>query len=215
MDYSELIGKRFGSWTIMEKSTKSKHGKSRYLCRCECGTDHIVIVGNILSGLSQRCKYCGYKATTKHGDSDTALHQCWRDIKQRCLNPKCREWKNYGGRGITICEEWKNSYITFKNDMVSSYSPELRIERIDNNKGYYKENCTWVSQKIQNRNMRHNRYIDTVYGNMLLVDAAELFDILPTTLRSRLRREVSKELLLYKGRIPSHGKTEHFNPTTL
>lgn len=196
----QLEGHRFGKWLVLSEATKSNKGKTRYLCRCDCGVEKIVIGSNMVSGMSDRCKTCGQAI---HGDYDTAFYQCWSDIKQRCLNVKCTEYKNYGGRGITVCEEWLNGYINFKRDMFSTYRKGLSIERIDNNKGYYKENCRWATDREQCRNMRINRYIDTIHGRMLLVEAAELAGIKPATLRSRLRnKKIPVELLLHPNRFP-------------
>ena len=96
----------------------------------------------------------------KHGLSGHPLHIRWRAIKDRCCNPQNYAYQRYGGRGITICDEWKNSFITFyKWSIANGFDSELTLDRIDNNKGYSPDNCRWVDMKIQTNNTRRNKYL--------------------------------------------------------
>lgn len=90
----------------------------------------------------------------KHGMTHDRLYQIWCDMKQRCYNPKVREYKNYGGRGITVCDEWMNSAAFFEWAKANGYSEKLTIDRIDNDKGYSPDNCRWSTAKEQRHNQR-------------------------------------------------------------
>jgi len=99
-----------------------------------------------------------------HGASYTNLYKRWIRIRERCLNPNAPNFDNYGGRGITVCDEWLNSFIPFRDwALVNGYKPWLQIDRIDNDGDYTPENCRWISCKLNQRNKRNSRLI-TAYG---------------------------------------------------
>lgn len=134
---------------------KDKSGVYRRWCKARCG-----YCGNIIERRTQQAKHfksCGcatkLKAIIKHGMSNTRQYQCWQDIKTRCTNPKNKSYIRYGARGISYDEKWEN-FEGFWEDMKDTYFEEGTIERIDNNKGYFKNNCTWVtlSEQVKNRN---------------------------------------------------------------
>lgn len=115
-----------------------------------------------------------------------AFYRRWSDMRYRCSNPNIAAYKNYGGRGITVCERWQ-TFANFYADMYPSYLPGMQIDRIDNNGPYSPENCRWVNAKKNNRNKRSNRCIETPDGPMVLAEAAEKYGIKPDALWHRLR----------------------------
>ena len=143
-------------------ATESSNKKYRFgIYKCGfCGTNFKAQVHHIKSEHTQSCGCYGKQvikngANKKHNLSNTRLHRIWRNLKSRILNPKYKQYNCYGGRGITICEEWKNDFMTFYNwAMLNGYSDELSIDRIDNDGNYCPENCRWATQTIQTRNQR-------------------------------------------------------------
>ena len=118
-------------------------------------------------------------------------------MRQRCLNPNCKDYPNYGGRGIKICERW-NSYELFKEDMEAGFSRELSLDRINNDKDYYKENCRWATKETQNNNTRQNNYIEFNGLSKTLPQWSRLLGIKRSTLAQRLhvyKWSVEKTLL--------------------
>ena len=132
--------------------------KRRYgLCQCFCGNKFKASFHNIKR---KHTKSCGcssgqnrINAITTHNLTSHRLYQTWNDMIRRCTNPKSKAYENYGKRGIKVCERWLNVQ-SFINDMYPSYQEGLTLDRIDNNKGYSKDNCRWTDRKIQNRNTR-------------------------------------------------------------
>lgn len=111
-------------------------------------------------------------------------YRIWANMKQRCLNNNNPDYKNYGGRGILVCEKWMN-FEGFKEDMISSYKRGLSLDRIDVNGNYCKENCRWVTWRKQHINTRRNRYIEYLGVTKTLCEWGEYFGIKSSTLRQR------------------------------
>lgn len=120
------------------------------------------------------------------GLKGTRIWRIWCGMKTRCNNPKCKDYPKYGGAGIRVCEQW-NHFRAFWEDMKLGYQNDLQLDRIDNTKGYSKENCRWVTVRQQQRNRRSNVLVQTPKGPMLLIEASEVFGIPYGCLKMRHR----------------------------
>lgn len=150
-------GERFGRLTVLAKGPKlasSNHG--RYACICDCGRVSLPRQGYLLNG---KVRSCGCVTTRTHGKRHTPEYTVWAGMKDRCLRPNSQRWKHYGGRGITVCDRWKDSFENFLADMGPKPTPEHSIDRVDNNGNYEPSNCRWATHTEQSRNRRTNLLI--------------------------------------------------------
>ena len=200
----DLTGQTFGYLTMLSPSEVSAgHGKkARWLARCVCGKELVVPTDDFRGNRKPSPSSCGcmtkeLRAAVRrtHGMSKHKAFAVWRSMVDRCTLPSHHAWKNYGGRGISVCEPWLTSFAAFWVDMGPSYSPGLTLDRERNNEGYSPQNCRWVDRKTQARNTRYNRMIDTPAGHMLVVEASELSGIGATTLLYRLQAGWSADQL--------------------
>ncbi|MCK5607801.1 hypothetical protein KAR91_38315 [Candidatus Pacearchaeota archaeon] len=153
-----ISGKRFGR-LIVVKFVDTKKKQSRWLCKCDCGNTKTVEKGHLSSG---NTKSCGCLMTENqklghitHGESHTRLYNIWEGMKRRCSDNKTDYWKNYGGRGISVCESWKNSYAAFsKWAKKNGYNDSLDIDRKDNDGNYEPSNCRFLTHAENSRNSR-------------------------------------------------------------
>lgn len=156
-----MIGKRFGRLTVTAESGRSKTGLVMWECKCDCGSSVIVRGTHLREGSIRSCGCIRREeASTRHSahrKTNTRVYRIWRNMKTRCYNPKHKHFKHYGGRGITICEEWQTSFESFF-DYVSQlpcFGEEGRsIDRIDNDGNYEPGNVRWATPKEQRANQR-------------------------------------------------------------
>ena len=128
-----------------------------------------------------------WERRVKHREGETRLYRIWATMKQRCLNPTAHAYDQYGGRGITICDEWKTDYLAFKEWSINNgYADNLSIDRIDNYKGYSPENCRWATRKEQQRNRRDTRFATLTGETKSLAEWEEITEIGKRVLWSRL-----------------------------
>lgn len=192
----DLTGKRFGMLLVIGKDkVRDKTGCIKYLCRCDCGNVVSVRSSSLNNGNTSGCGCRLYdtgekQRTYKHGMSRDRLYTIWADMKDRCNNPKSGRYEYYGGRGITVCDEWcaSDGFISFRDWALSNnYSDKLTIDRIDNNKGYSPDNCRWATVKEQALNTSRNHRITFNGKTLTISEWAEEFGFNRNSLAGYIR----------------------------
>ena len=179
------------SITIIKDLGKIKYPKDYrryYLVQCSCGVTKERREDRINTAKSCGCltKETTIARTTTHGMANSRIYRIYRNMKTRCYNENNKGFSYYGGRGIVLSDSWKESRINFFNDMLPSYKENLILERIDNNKGYSKENCRWATWKEQANNTRHNVKVDFMGKSMNVSQWADELGISRNTMNSRM-----------------------------
>lgn len=185
-----LVGQQFGRLTVIEKAGKSG-GRVLWKCRCSCGKELFVITNNLTAGRTQSCGCLRDEILSNmsksHGKSKTRMYKIWKSMRVRCYNKNVKEYKNYGARGITVCNEWNNSFDAFYNwSMAHGYTDELTIDRIDVNGNYEPSNCRWATYKEQARNKTNNVFITYNGEKKVMKDWAKIYGLKLHTLWYRL-----------------------------
>ena len=165
--HNALVGQVFGRWSVKSwagRASGTTANRSHYfLCECICGNTGVLAVGSLKQSLSKSCGCLqlewvienGKKYIT-HGKSKTAEYRTWSGIRQRCNNTEDKDYSDYGGRGIEVCNRWECSFENFYADMGERPSREHSIDRRDNMKGYTPSNCYWATRQSQHQNTRSN-----------------------------------------------------------
>lgn len=187
----DLTGQQFGRLTVIKYVEKH-----RYLCRCDCGNEKTIYEYSLKNGDTKSCGCLRTEMTkcrsTLHGYSikdkiSYKIYRVWESMNQRCTNPSQISYPNYGGRGIGVCERWKNSFTNFLKDMGEPLEG-LQIDRVDNDDDYCKENCRWVTRTEQCRNRRSNHMVTLNGETKCIAEWSETTGIKPCTIAMRLRR---------------------------
>lgn len=162
----DLVGCRFARLTVLSFS-QVLNNQTRWKCQCVCGSVKEFRGSSLKNGSSQSCGCLRVdrtrSANSKHGKSRTRIYKIWKGMLQRCSNPKNPDFRHYGRRGISVCEAW-TVFTSFLADMESTYRPGLTLERQDNNKGYFKQNCCWATRQQQAQNRRGSRATNGTYA---------------------------------------------------
>lgn len=189
LGYGDLSGMKFGRLTVIESDGYANGGK-RWKCKCDCGNECIASASKLVSGHKRSCGCLRHEKPYNYQgrDRNRRLYIIWKAMRQRCINQKSPAYPRYGGRGISICEEW-NDYNTFEEwALANGYSDELTIDRIDSNGNYEPNNCRWATPLVQSNNRGSNRKYTYNGETKTVSEWANLFGISYGTLISRLKR---------------------------
>ena len=161
-----MVGKRFGRLVVIAEETARKHGEKCWVCKCDCGNVVGFILGSSLrNGRTKSCGCLRIERCTQNANYNYAKHKrlysIWHGMKTRCYNENYKQFGDYGGRGITVCDEWKDDFQAFHDwSIANGYEEGLTIDRKDTNGNYEPSNCEWVTQKANNshRRLRRNEH---------------------------------------------------------
>lgn len=187
---ADHTGRTFGKWTALSRGS-NRGVRTTWLCRCDCGTEREVMTNHLVRGTSKSCGCTPH--TVAEPRSEHPLYGTWCNIVQRCTNPNNPQYRDYGARGIRMCDEWRADFLQFVADMGEKPTPVHTVERKDNDKGYGPDNCEWADRTAQNRNTRRNHLV--LYNGRLmpLVEACELSGVNYGTAKWRLRNGRTEE----------------------
>lgn len=181
-----IIGQKFNRLTVIAYDDESK----KYICKCDCGNEHKANKHNLVFNLVKSCgclKKEGNHIT--YGFSHTRIDNIYRSIISRCYCPNCKSYKNYGSKGITVCDEWRLDKIKFFDwAFKNGYSDTLTIDRIDNSKGYCPENCRWITYKQQANNKTNNLVLCIDGVSHTVAEWADISNVQAKTIYARLKR---------------------------
>lgn len=163
---SVLVGRRYGRLVVLSQDTSLPY--RAFICKCDCGKEKTIRNCNLYRAKSCGCE--GRRSPEYHGRTGTAEYRIWNGMRDRCYNKRSHYYVNYGGRGIKVCECWRNSFVNFFEDMGERPSSRHCIERIDNNGDYEPTNCKWTTYLEQSNNRRSNHLL-TFNGETLPMKA--------------------------------------------
>ena len=201
----DLTGQRFGRLIVVERHETANSGHARWLCKCDCG-NVTAVTSNQLRAKQGATKSCGclqreraicanskkdhsnFNKRVSIGKEYQRLHRTWRDMINRCTNPNNKRYDVYGQRGISVCKEWLDSFLAFKQwAIVTGYTDELTLDRKDVNGDYEPSNCRWATLKEQNNNRSNNRIVEYKGESMTLHQLADRYGLNYKTLWCRVQ----------------------------
>lgn len=190
--FQDLTGQRFGRLVIDGYAgvRGAGRGQTIWLCRCDCGSTTSVAAGHLRCGHTRSCGCLrtGPPASKTHGKRRTPEYGTWSKMVQRCINPRDRAFVYYGGRGIGVCDRWRQSFEAFLADVGPRPSPNHSIDRINNDGHYEPSNVRWATDLEQGRNTRRKRVVTFKGREMCLAEAIILSGISQSTVEGRLRK---------------------------
>lgn len=194
----DLTGQRFGRLVAIKQVGKNKSGYQLWLCRCDCGGESVVNYHNLKNNHTKSCgclrRERTIEANTTHGLRKTRLYRTWRHMRERCYYPKENRYAQYGGRGITVCDEWKNDFHAFYAwAMANGYNDGLSIDRIDVNGNYEPSNCRWATLEEQANNKRTSHLITIGGETLTLSEWLAKVNLTSRAFYNRVKKGMSEE----------------------
>ena len=195
-NFKDMTGQRYGRLVVLERAENDRHGNAMWLCQCDCGHKKIAMGQSLRAGKTKSCgcllsessKKRLSKIVTNHGYSGTKIYSVYRAMIERCTKPQNKAFKNYGGRGITVCDEWmKDRERFFKWAVANGYKEGLQLDRIDVNGNYCPENCRFVTNKVNANNLRKNIKLEFGGETHTLSEWADITGISYTTIYQRFK----------------------------
>ena len=205
--FIDLTGQKFGRLTVIARAENDKDNRAQFNCVCDCGKELVVRGKSLKTGNTSSCGCLHSEqlanrnvSSAKHHLRNHRLYKIWSSMKNRCYNPKATNYNDYGGRGINICDEWKNDFKAFYNwAMENGYDEnagrgECSIDRVENDKGYEPSNCRWTNSQKQTENRRNmNKVVINGIRYTSMVDAAKALNVTAAQIRYRLKKEAKKK----------------------
>lgn len=195
--FRDRTGDQYGRLTVIGLSTRLERRSNGiynrfWNCLCDCGNTVEVCSGNLPSGHTQSCGCFKaeriHEGTYKHGLIHTSEYWAWSSMRRRCYDTNDKGYKNYGARGITVCDRWIESFENFISDMGMKPSPKHSVERKNNDSGYSPENCIWGTRAQQNSNRRNTRKLEHDGKNLTLMEWSQITGIKYFTLVRRVNK---------------------------
>ena len=194
-DKYQLEGQKFGRLTVLQRKGSDRHKKALWYCKCDCGGEKTTTTGQLKRGATKSCGCLDtehrenfVRNNTKHMMDGTPEYWAWKHIKDRCYNPESQYYYLYGGRGISVCNRWLESFLNFYEDMGTRPRDCTSIERIDGNGNYCPENCRWADYSEQSRNTSQNWKITIDGETKVLTDWAKESPVTAGAIRHRIRK---------------------------
>lgn len=199
--YKDLSGEKYGRLLVIERHGSNKHQKANWLCECDCGNQKIVNTGALHSGQTRSCG-CLHKEELgdlrrTHGMSNSRLYKIWAGIKKRCYCSKSHNYQWYGGKGIGVCDDWRENFAVFRDWAIcNGYNDKLTIERNNLEGDYCPNNCRWITMFEQHSNTSYNLYLTIKGETKTLSQWSRYSGVHIETIRSRRKRGVPNDNLL-------------------
>lgn len=190
----DLTGMRFGRLRVTQKLFQEHAKYIKWICLCDCGNTKVIMGCNMMGGRTVSCgclnRQRASETLTTHGQYGTRLYKIWQKMKERCNYRKDIHYYNYGGRGISVCDEWQTDYMCFRTwAMDNGYRHNLTIDRADNDGNYNPQNCKWSTNKEQCNNTRNNIMVTINSITHTLSEWADMYGIKYRTASTRYRRD--------------------------
>jgi hypothetical protein len=193
IDPQTIIGKKFHRLEVIAFAGRRERGRMWFTCRCQCGSERDYPYQHLRKSATKSCgchsREMVVRRNTTHGKSKTPEYRTWKGMISRCYNKNNKSYKHYGGRGITVCREWRRSFLAFLKSVgpVPKDGGYWMIERIRNDEGYKPDNCKWAKYKEQARNRRNNKIVEFEGKTWVFVALCEHFGISRSAVENRLR----------------------------